>query len=214
MNRRDYERRARRDMARRDRERRRDYARRDRANRQDYGRGSDYARRRDYRNYAYDMDSDYGMNDGRNPYGSAGGYVTSRRDRNDYGDYARRDYNDYDYARRRDYDDDDQVEKLDQDELEDWHHELKEEIPEQYKNMYSVEKIEDTARQMQIDFKKFSPLELAAVTTMLATDYPKSVGYADVNKLVVMAKEWLCDPDSQLKYGEKLSSYYDNVVNG
>lgn len=67
---------------------------------------------------------------------------------------------------------------------------------------------------MQIDFKKFSPLELAVVTTMLATDYPKSVGYADINKMVAMAKEWLCDPDSQLKYGEKLSSYYDNVVNG
>lgn len=211
MNRRDYERRARRDMARRDRERRRDYARRDRANRQDYGRGNDYDRRRDYRNYEYDMYSDYPMNDGRNPYGSEGGYVTSRRDRN-YDDYARRDYNDY--PRRRDYDDDDEAEKLDQDELEDWYHELKEEIPEQYKSMYSMEKIEDTARQMQIDFKKFSPLELATTATMLATDYPKSVGYADINKMVAMAKEWLCDPDSQLKYGEKLSSYYDNVVNG
>lgn len=211
MNRRDYERRARRDMARRDRERRRDYARRDRANRQGYGRGNDYAGRRDYRNYEYDMYSDYPMNDGRNPYGSEGGYVTSRRDRNDY-DYARRDYNEY--ARRRDYDDDDEAEKLDQDELEDWYHELKEEIPEQYKSMYSMEKIEDTARQMQIDFKKFSPLELATTATMLATDYPKSVGYADINKMVAMAKEWLCDPDSQLKYGEKLSSYYDNVVNG
>lgn len=210
MNRRDYERRARRDMARRDRERRRDYARRDRANRQDYERRSDYARRRDYANYDYNY-GDYAMNDGRNPYGSEGGYVTSRRDRN-YDDYARRDYNDY--ARRRDYDDDDEAEKLDQDELEDWYHELKEEIPEQYKSMYSMEKIEDTARQMQIDFKKFSPLELATTATMLATDYPKSVGYADINKMVAMAKEWLCDPDSQLKYGEKLSSYYDNVVNG
>jgi len=211
MNRRDYERRVRRDMARRDRERRRDYARRDRANRQDYGRGNDYARRRDYGYNDYNMYGDYAMNDGRNPYGSEGGYVTSRRDRN-YDDYARRDYNDY--ARRRDYDDDDEAEKLDQDELEDWYHELKEEIPEQYKSMYSVEKIEDTARQMQIDFKKFSPLELATTATMLATDYPKSVGYADINKMVAMAKEWLCDPDSQLKYGEKLSSYYDNVVNG
>lgn len=46
--------------------------------------------------------------DGRNPYGSRGGYVTSRRDRGmDYGDMARgRDYagNDYgDMARGRDY---------------------------------------------------------------------------------------------------------------
>lgn len=202
MNRRDYERRARRDMARRDRERHRDYARRDRTNRRDYERRNDYAGRRDYGYNDVNMYGDYAMNDGRNPYGSEGGYVTSRRDRN-YDDYA-----------RRDYDDDDEAEKLDQDELEDWYHELKEEIPEQYKSMYSMEKIEDTARQMQIDFKKFSPLELAVVTTMQATDYPKSVGYADINKIVAMAKEWLCDPDSQLKYGEKLSSYYDNVVNG
>lgn len=44
-----------------------------------------------------------GMQDGRNPYGARGGYVSSRRprgdrDMNDYDDYARRDYG-YDSAR-------------------------------------------------------------------------------------------------------------------
>ena len=66
--------------------------------------------------YANTMIGGYGMNkarrDGRNPYGSRGGYVDSRRDYNDYnrdyrGDYNdyRRDYNDYnDYRGGSDYD--------------------------------------------------------------------------------------------------------------
>lgn len=254
-------------------------------------------RRREMRDMAR---RDREMRDGRNPYGSRGGYVTSRdprrRDRamedmargrgRDYGmgDYnysdseydsrysdrayskqdsarGRRDYESGrqydrygvpfelygeidmaggDYARRRNSrgqytrdkardghypmmpypymdfggDDYNSGQKLSQEELEDWYEELCQEIPEQYKSLYKKDNIEKIARQMQIEFEKFSPLELAVTTTMLATDYSKSVGYSDINKLVIMAKEWLCDKDSGLKYGERLATYYDEIING
>lgn len=229
-----------RDMARRDREMR-DMAR--------SGRGRD-------RGMDYEMD-------GRNPYGSRGGYVTSRRDRGmDYGDMARGrdygyDYGDYagsdyarggdrgkypfelegtvemDFARRRnsrgqfmrdghypmyppmymDYGMD-YGEKLSEEDLKEWYDELCEEIPEQYKHLYKKEKIEEVAKQMQVQFNEFKPMELVVTTTMLATDYPKSVGFADINRNVAMAKEWLEDKDSNLKGAMKLSAYYDNVVKG
>lgn len=222
--------------------------------------------------------------DGRNPYGSAGGYISRNRPRRrdramedmargydramqdmaqrdrerqdmargrggrgrdyadyaDYGDYA--DYDDYDedeagydrgympfdirggmgYGRgfkknpfyMSDYADYDSAEKLDEEDLKEWHEKLLKEIPEQYKHLYKKEKIEEVAKQMQIEFDKFKPLELVVAATMIATDYPKSVGYADINRAVAMAKEWLADEDSKLKYGKKLSAYYDNVVNG
>ena len=266
-----------RDRARRDREMR-DYAR--------GGRGRDMARGR----------RDYEM-DGRNPYGSRGGYVTSRRGRrdremedmargrdrgmdygsdygydsaeydgrNDYGDYGQYDYegNDMgyqrdrqsdrgkmpfevygsvdmqDFARRRnsrgqymrdramdghypfytmpymDYGMDyGSGEKLDEEDLKEWYEELCEEVPEQYKHLYKKEHIEQVAKQMNVEFEKFKPMELVVATVMVATDYPKSVGFADINRNVAMAKEWLEDKDSNLKGGEKLSAYYDNVVKG
>lgn len=228
------------------------------------------------RRYMRDMArQDRAMRDGRNPYGSRGGYVTRRRPRrydramedmargydremqdmarggrgrgrgrdyadyNDYGDYA--DYDDYEEDeagydrgympfdirggmdfnsgwRRSSYgrylNDYDSAEKLDEEDLKEWHEKLLKEIPEQYKHLYKKENIENIAGQMNVEFEKFNPLELTVTATMLATDYPKSVGFADVNRMVAMAKEWLCDEDSKLKYGKKLSAYYDNVVNG
>lgn len=237
--------------------------------------------------YTNQMQNGIYQEDGRNPYGSKGGYVTSRRsdyamgrdyrgmDYNQYGstgndytyseqdmargrrdyesgrqsnmgygsnmmdghypmevygsygntpfymkgrqDYARgRDYN-YDYGYmpiydygRRDYGE----EKLSKEELEDWIEDLKEEIDAQYKSLYSKEKIETVAKQMGIEMDKFNLHELMVTTLMMATDYAKSVGQADIQRNVAMAKEWLCDKDSKLKYGEKLSAYYDNIIKG
>lgn len=118
------------------------------------------------------------------------------------------DYNydyDYDYASE---------EKLSQDELMEWHEKLMREIPEQFKNLYKRENVEQVAKQMNIEFDKFSPLELTVATTMLASDYKESISPSDIQRYVSLAKLFLCDEDSKLKYGAKLSAYYDSVVNG
>jgi hypothetical protein len=115
-----------------------------------------------------------------------------------------RDYG-YDYA---------SSEKLSEEDLKEWYETLCEEVPEQFKSLYKKEHIEQVAKQMNIKFEKFEPMELVVTTVMIATDYPKSVGFADVNRNVAMAKEWLEDKDSNLKGAEKLSAYYDNVVKG
>lgn len=242
----DIERREMRDMARRDRQMR-DMARRDRQM-------EDMARR--------DRMRDMARRDGRNPYGSRGGYVDSRRydmagsdyrydnAKYDYGyhyaDNSRRDYGSYDmdYQSNGQYDghhvpfemrgrvdmggnpmhdgnymrdygyDYAGSEKLSEEDLMEWYEKLCEEVPEQFKSLYKKEHIEQVAKQMNIQFEKFKPMELIVTTLMVATDYPKSVGYADVNRNVAMAKEWLEDKDSNLKGAEKLSAYYDNVIKG
>jgi hypothetical protein len=156
----------------------------------------------------YDMaDMDYQQHDGHHvPFEMRG-----RVDMMDYragnpmrdGHYMR-DYG-YDYA---------SSEKLSEEDLKEWYETLCEEVPEQFKSLYKKEHIEQVAKQMNIKFEKFEPMELVVTAVMIATDYPKSVGFADVNRDVAMAKEWLEDKDSNLKGGEKLSAYYDNVVKG
>lgn len=193
------------------------------------------------------------MRDGRNPYGSKGGYVTSGRDRME--DMPRRDY-DYeenrgyedmngfpfevrgnfdmrDLARRRNsrgqYMSDREMDghyqmpymmdfansmKLSKEELKEWIEDMTDELEPQYKHLYTKENVEQVANQMQIDFDKFSPLELLASTLIMATDYAKSVGQADINRNVAMGKEFLCDKDASVRYGEKLATYYDSIVVG
>lgn len=104
--------------------------------------------------------------------------------------------------------------KLPQDELEDWHEELLEEIPHEYRHLYKKENIEQVAKQMQIEFNKFSPLELTVTATMLASDFKEVFSPSDIQRYVSMAKAWLCDKDSALKYGERLATYYDDIING
>lgn len=190
-----------------------------------------------------------GGRDGRNPYGSRGGYVVgSRRDRAMDYDYARED--DYNYDNRsRGYEDNgypfevrgniDMARRrnsrgqfmdghypmpymmdyagstrLSKEELYDWIEDMTNEIEPQYKHLYTKENVEQVANQMQIDFDKFSLLELLASTLIMATDYSKSVGQADINRNVAMGKEFLCDKDAAVMYGEKLAKYYDEIVVG
>lgn len=187
-----------------------------------------------------DRGMDYGM-DGRNPYGSRGGYVDSRRDygdmrSRDYGRDYNRDYGDMrdygydgndmrDYGREknpfRDFNDGHYMdydyasgEKLSEEDLKEWYEELCDDLSEQYKQVYKKENIQQVAKQMNVEYEKFKPMELVVTTLMIANSYPKSVGYADINRNVAMAKEWLEDKKSAVKGGEKLSAYYDNIVKG
>jgi hypothetical protein len=169
-----------------------------------YDYGYHYAdnNRRDYGSYDMDYQSN-GQYDGHHvPFEMRGRVDMGENPMRD-GHYMR-DYG-YDYA---------SSEKLSEEDLKEWYETLCEEVPEQFKSLYKKEHIEQVAKQMNIKFEKFEPMELVVTTVMIATDYPKSVGFADVNRNVAMAKEWLEDKDSNLKGAEKLSAYYDNVVKG
>lgn len=211
------------------------------------------------------------VRDGRNPYGSRGGYITSRdprrRDRAYEEDYARggrrdynQDYNDYesDYARGgrggrggqsdrhgfypfelmgrvgyeemfdpryqeelmydyaggrygRDYGG---AEMLSNRDLMEWSQRLMKEVEEKDKPFFKYENIEKKAKEMGIQFDKFSFDEFYTTVLMMFTDYCKTLGTANLDIYLRLAKDWLCDEDVSMKYGEKLASYYDYVVEG
>ena len=256
--------------------------------------------------YANTMIGGYGMNkarrDGRNPYGSRGGYVDSRRDYNDYrGDYNdyRRDYNDYndyrngsdydyrsdydyadhdyqqdmdmrsrgydqrmdagypgysrgyvghygntpfevmqsgqynphmmgghdfrqnesdwnnnrrDYGDYRDYNDYHSQKRLGRQEVEKWSQKLMQKIDEKDKEMFRKEKIVKKAEELGIKFDEFNPDELYTAVLMVYTDYCKTMGNANPDLYVRIAKDWLMDDDAAYQGGEKLSAYYHHII--
>ena len=237
------------------------------------------------------------MTDGRNPYGSEGGYVVSRRARGDrrmgrdyandypnrYGDsenqrlnsqreedyargrgydghyepieimgrfngyyggaedYARgRDYNygedyargrgrDYnygnDYARGRDYgympyppymmDYASQGgEYLSDRDLQMWADKLMRDVEDKDKQFLSRENIRKRADEMGIKFDKYSFEEFYVVVLMKYTDHCKTLGTANMDIYLKLAKDFFEDPDTALRYGEKLAAYYYDIVEG
>lgn len=225
------------------------------------------------------------VTDGRNPYGSEGGYVVSRRARGDrrmgrdyandypnrysdsenqrlnnqreesymrgreydghyepieimgrfngyYGgaeDYARgmreQDYNygrDYgympyppymmDYGYGRDYA---QGEKyLSDKELKMWADKLMRDVEEKDKQFLSRENIRKRADEMGIKFDKYSFEEFYVVVLMKYTDHCKTLGTANMDIYLKLAKDFFEDPDTALRYGEKLAAYYYDIVEG
>ena len=205
------------------------------------------------------------MRDGRNPYGSRGGYVTSidprRRDRigrmEDYNYSRGRDYEYegpeypnrereermyrdghyypfeitgkmgyeeemfdpyyqdmmHDYARGsgRDYAG---AEMLSNRELMDWSQKLMKDVEEKDKAFFKYENIEKKAKDMGIQFDKFTFDEFYLVCLMMYTDYCKTLGTANMDIYLKLSKDWLQDQDSELKNSEKLYAYYYYVVMG
>lgn len=202
------------------------------------------------------------MRDGRNPYGSRGGYVVSDRARGDYGYDMRGDYNygDREYASRggdrtysryadetmgRDYERGRQYDMADygdygmrsdygrganydyasrdyahestylsDDELMKFSKRLMNEIEEKDKNFFTAENIKRRAEAMGIKFDHFSFEEFYTTVLMMFTDYSKTLGSANMDIYLRLAKDWLCDEDVSAQYGEKLSTYYDYIVEG
>ena len=205
------------------------------------------------------------MRDGRNPYGSRGGYVVSDRRGRDYGrmdDYGRtseyrteypdmaysrsrmerdRDYGERDYEHNRDYRNDvrrvgnfeydtyygdgrdynmgrDYASgeyKLSTSELKEWAKDLLDEIKPEHRQSFEKENFERKAREMGIEPREYSMDELYLVTLMIETDYAKTLtkyGINNVDIAISLAKDWLEDDDTDMRYGEKLGAYYFNVV--
>lgn len=162
---------------------------------------------------------DYRGRDGRNPYGSRGGYVRDSR-RNDYGDYRRNDYNDRDYRdrdfdfnrRSSDYGDYTDMDYAEMDEeykteLEEWCKELK----KQARNPIPKSEVLSIAEQMGVRFDKYDEKEFFTTVMMLMSDYP-NIGQPET--YIAMAKQWLEDKDSELTGSEKLAAYYYTIVKG
>lgn len=156
--------------------------------------------------------------DGRNPYGSKGGYVSSDRGRGDYDrDYGRDYRNDYsrDYGndyRDRDYDhemdhDMDYAEDEWQDDMEKWCKELKRNA----KQSLPMNEVISKAEQMGVRFKDYDEKEFYCVVNMLMSDFP-NVGQPE--SYIAMAKQWLEDKDAELQGSEKIAAYYYTIVKG
>lgn len=164
-------------------------------------------------------------NDGRNPYGSRGGYVTSRRprrgdrgayegtfkgynDRTAYDDRYRdmRDMGDYgDYAAQR---------VLSPAELDEWKMDLIDQLDSSAKGMLSESMILNKARQMGMQMNEYTEDELVVATLMMYTDYCNVCGKTNPEKYIKMADAFLMDQDAAVYGGEKLAMYHDCIVKG
>lgn len=209
--------------------------RRDRAMNEDMARGMSRGGRggnrgsNDYGSYVAEYDSrydndyatgEYNTRDsvyGRELYGYYGDtpFEIRRnypmRDRNmDYGDYARGGRRDYGYDYRMDYGEDETM--LSKEELEEWDEELMEKFDSREKEMFKKDKIMKRAEDLGIKFDKFKPEEYYTTVIMLYSDYKKTLGTANVDIYLRLAKDWLMDDDVEMKHGEKLAAYYDKVV--
>ena len=168
-------------------------------------------------------------------YGGADDYARGgRMDYNYNDDYARgrgRDYNyGNDYARNRDYgympyypyymdygygrDYAQNGEYLSDKDLKMWADKLMKEVEDKDKAFLSRENIRKRADEMGIKFDKYSFEEFYVVVLMKYTDHCKTLGTANMDIYLKLAKDFFEDPDTNVRYGEKLAAYYDYIVEG
>lgn len=153
-----------------------------------YGMGEDYARGNRGSDYGYDM-------------------ARGRRRVRDYARYGRRNYG-------RDYGYDYESGMLGQEELMEWSEKLKKELEDKDKQFFSKENIKKKAEEMGIKFDKFSMEEFYVTVLMVYTDYCKTLGTANMDIYLRLAKDWLEDDDVEVKGSEKLATYHDYIVEG
>ena len=190
-----------------------DYAR----NGRDYesGRQSDMARG----NYGDMRDMHYSEREGNFRPVEAMGYFTGYYGG---GDYGRRDYGDYNYDMRydmrgrggRDYGYDyagDYGENLSNEELEHWCKKMMSKLDEREKQMFSKETILQRAKNLGIQFDKFSEMEFYVNTVKNYTDHKKSIG-ENPEMAVKLARDDFNDEDGQFKGSEWLAVYFDTFV--
>lgn len=211
----------------------------------DYGRdyndmrGADYRQSYDRGDYGSHGQSDYARNDYgyernreyRGSYGNTPFHMTEtqRYDHNmhggDYGDMRGRDYGDYGDMRRggrRDYGYDMRMgdygkggEKLSKDDIEDWVEKLMHELSPEEKEMFKMDKVLQRAKEMGIEFgREFDENEFYCTVLMCYTDYKKTIGKGNLEGALSLSKDFLLDEDSPIKGGEKLATYYDEIICG
>ena len=172
------------------------------------------------------------MHDGRNPYGSRGGYVRdyTHEDmrRMDYDDYSMRDrtrgrdyatyhdgyyHDDYDYRRpmMRDYGEPEFFTKRD---IEAWEAEMKNEDGTRGAH-FRAEQVKRACEQAGIDCEEFGNDVFALAMNMMYSDYCKVAKKYSTDRpefYADMAKAFLRDKDFDGKPEEKLYLYYKGIV--
>lgn len=178
----------------------------------------------------YLQDRAYQRRDGRNPYGSRGGYVNSQRDNsyNDmaynkgydrYNDFRNNNMNDFrDYrSNNRDYDynnndfnsfDYAMEEKEYKKDLE----MLIEKLKKKDRFNISKEEIIRKARQRGVKFNGYDENEFYATYLMFVSDYKKSI--LEPNIAITQAQEFLEDDDISVSPSEKFCIYMYKIIMG
>jgi hypothetical protein len=160
--------------------------------------------------YATDYDkASHGRNvmyEGR--YGNTP-FEYNRREDYNYGRDYMYDYDMMDYNYERDYGD-----TLNEEEIHRWCMKLKNKLDPKDKEMFSKEKVMKKAEAMGIPFEEFTEEELYLTTLMMYTDYNKTLGSANLDIYMKLAKDWLMDDDVEVRGSEKLAKYYDEIVMG
>lgn len=168
------------------------------------------------------------LTDGRNPYGSRGGYVRDynyddrRRDYN-YGERdRRRDYASYDDRRMRDYDYEDMRTRRDYGEPEMFSHKDMESWKSMMRNEdgtrgehFRPEQVRSACQQAGIDCEEFGYDIFCLAMNMMYSDYckvAKKYGADTPEFYADMAKAFLRDKDFDGKPEEKLYLYYKTIV--
>lgn len=177
--------------------------------------------------------------DGRNPYGSRGGYVRDSRrgrgydramdERYDYAERSRGDYRGYDrydgyderydrdyeydreYRRPMDYAYDGAEEEMDK-EYEEKLHEWIKKLKKKDRFATSKEDIIRKAKSMDVKFDEFTEDEFYAVYLMMVSDYKHVAN--DPHHYLAMAKEWLMDDDVEMRGSDKVCAYLYTIVLG
>lgn len=104
--------------------------------------------------------------------------------------------------------------KLSNRELKEWAMRLLHEVDEKDRSALTKESILKKAEELGIRFDKFSEEEFYVTVLMMFTDYASTLGTASIDVYLKLAKDWLCDDDIAIRYGEKLAAYYDTIVEG
>lgn len=174
------------------------------------------------RGYDREMDGHYGA-EGKTYYpieamGTFNGYWGMPEE--DYGRGRRRDYGDYNYGSRYDmrgrdygygYDYGDYGESLTKEELEHWCKKMMSELDEREKQMFSKEAILQRAKNIGIQFDKFSEMEFYVNVVKNYTDHKKSIG-ENPDMAIKLARDDFNDEDGEYKGSEWLAVYFDTFV--
>lgn len=160
------------------------------------------------------------VTDGRNPYGSRGGYVR------DYDDRTRKDYG-YDYDdRRRDYGYDNrredyrmmrdygEPEMFSRKDIETWKSMMRNEDGTRGEH-FRAEQVRYACQQTGIDCEEFGEEVFCLAMNMVYSDYckvAKKYGVDTPEFYADMAKAFLRDKDFDGKPEEKLYLYYKSIV--
>lgn len=104
--------------------------------------------------------------------------------------------------------------RLTEHELKEWADRLLHSVEPPYKAIVEKERVLKRADELGMRFDKYNKDEFYVTVLMLFTDFCKTLGANSVDTYLKLAKDWLCDDDIAVRYGEKLAVYHDDIVEG